>query len=287
MEKGQSGISMRRIAIIVLMGGVLCVAVYFAAAYWNRETKPTAKGHLKAGGTSTVALILDKSWRSAYRMHKDVEVDYETTGSAKGVDGMIDGKFPLAFTQAPLTDEQKKKAKDKGGELVQVPVVIYSVVPLYNLPKLKTKQPLQFSGEVLAEIFLGKIKKWNDPALKELNKEVDLPDAEIIVVHREGPAGTTFLFTDYLAGVSSAWKDKVGKASSEVKWPVGVGKTTSSDLVGYVKETAGAIGYVELDYAYPSGAPLRRRAEQGQDGLHQGRGRQDDGCRRKGTQDPR
>ncbi len=291
MDKGLNGISVRRIAIIVLLGGALCALVYSAPAFMTREKKPVPGTLLNTGGTSTAELIMENGWQTAYRMQKrlagqkDIEVEYQSTGSTEGLNGLIDGKFAIAFTHAPLTDEQKKKAKDKGGELVQVPVVFCSVVPIYKLGALKKVRDasnlasavgqagglpglwpagwvaetmvetprLKFSAEVLADIFLGKIKRWNDPALQKLNEGVMLPDTEITVVHREDSSGTTFLFTDYLAGGSSAWKEKHGSAHAKVDWGVGVGKNRSFELVRHVKETEGAIGYVDLVYAAFSG----------------------------------
>jgi len=241
---------MRRILVIVLIGAALGLGVYFSPAFVSPEKKPTPPVHLQTGGTSTAALIIENGWRAAYRMQKGIEVDYESTGSTKGIEQMIEGTYPIAFTHSPITDAQKKKAKDKNGDLVQMPVVLCSVVPIYNIKGLKNKPPINFTGEVLAKIFLGTITRWNDPELKKINEGVDLPDTKITVVHRKDSSGTTFLFTDYLAGVSPEWDKKVGKGS-EVKWPVGgEGENRTFDLVRQVKRTEGAIGYADLVYAF-------------------------------------
>ncbi len=245
-----SGTSMSRILVIVVVGAILGVGVYFAPKLMTKETKPPAlpfHDTLAVGGTSTADLIIENGWRTAYKMQNKIQIDYKSDGSTKGVAQMIKGTYPIAFTHAPLTEAQKKEAKDKG-ELVQVPAVLCSVVPIYNVEELKKKPPLKFTGEVLAKIFLGKIKKWNDPELKKINEGVALPDTKITVVHREDSSGTTSLFTDYLATVSPEWKEKVGKGS-KVEWPVGEAEKRSENLVKRVQKTEGAIGYVDLVYA--------------------------------------
>jgi phosphate transport system substrate-binding protein len=238
-----------RISLILLVGVGLCFLVYYAPAFLVREERTPEALRLKTGGTSVADIIIENRWRNAYRKAKGIEIDYESTGSTNGIRQMIDGKYAVAFTHAPMTEEQRKEAQGKGGAVVQVPVVLCAVVPVYNLPTLKDKAPVKFTGEVLADIFLGKIDRWNDPALKKLNDGVDLPDTKITVVHREDSSGTTLLFTDYLSGVSPAWREQLGGAASEVKWPVGVGQPRNQNVKGYVQRTDGAIGYVDLLHA--------------------------------------
>lgn len=250
VEKGLNGISMHRILLLVGIGAALGLVVYCAPAFMVKEAPKVPAIHLHTGGTSTADLIIGNSWRTAYRMQKGIEVDYKSTGSTKGFDEMVNGDYPIVFVHAPITEEQKKKAQGKGGEIIQVPVVLCSVVPIYNLKELKKKPPLKFTGDVLADIFLGKITRWNHPDLKAINEGVDLPDTKITVVHREDSSGTTFLFTDYLAGTSPVWKEKMGNASSQVKWPVGVGMPRSFNVAHHVKVTEGAIGYADLVYSY-------------------------------------
>src|SRR5204863_4734628 len=132
-----------------------------------------------------------------------------------------------------------------GGEAVHVPLVLGAVVPTYNLEGVE--KPLRFTGPVLADIYLGNIKKWNDQALRQLNPGVDLPDKEIVVVHRSDGSGTTYIWVDYLAKVSPEWKKKVGVATS-VNWPAGVGMPGNEGVAGQVSRSAGSIGYVELTY---------------------------------------
>ena len=146
-------------------------------------------------------------------------------------------------SDGPMTPEQLQAAP---GKLLHLPTVLGAVVPVYNLPGVS--QELKFDGAVLANIFLGKITNWNDPAIAKANAGVNFPNQPIIVVHRSDGSGTTYIFTDYLSKVSNDWKSSVGKGTS-VKWPVGLGGKGNEGVAGQVKQTPGAIGYVELAYA--------------------------------------
>jgi phosphate transport system substrate-binding protein len=236
------------LTVLLLVGGGLAALIYYSPAFFAGEGKPSS-AQLKTGGTSVVSLMFDNGWRREYSKAKGVEIDYESTGSTKGIDGMIERRYAIAFTHAPLSDEQRKKAQDEGGEVLQIPISLCAVVPLYNLPQLKDKPPLKFTGAVLADIFLGKITRWNDPALARLNDGVTLPDTDIVVVHREDSSGTTLIFTGYLHETSEAWRQAVGRPANELKWPVGVGKARSHGVALHVRLTEGAIGYVDLAYA--------------------------------------
>jgi phosphate transport system substrate-binding protein len=209
--------------------------------------------------------MIENRWRNAYRKEKGVEIDYVSLGSTAGITRMIDKDLAIAFTHAAIAAEQKAKAASKGGEVLQIPIVLCAAVPIYNLKELHGNAPLQFTGDVLADIFLGKIAKWNDPALKKLNADVDLPDKKIIVVHREDSSGTTFIFSDYLAGASDAWREKIGPGSSEIKWPVGEGKPRNPGVAYYVMDTDGAIGYVDLVFALLPDVQFQHGAVQNKD----------------------
>jgi phosphate transport system substrate-binding protein len=234
---------------MVAVGAALALLIYSSPAFFNTEDRSPPLPRLKTGGTSSVFLLMDNGWRTAYGREKGVEVDYHSTGSTKGVAEMVSGESAIAFTHAPVTDTEKQQAREKGGEIVQVPVVLCAAVPIYNLKGLQDRPPLKFTGEVLADIYLGKVQKWDDPALKALNEGVDLPDTPITVVHREDSSGTTLIFTDFLHGASEAWRQKVGPASSEVKWPAGVGMPRNHGVANHVYVTEGAIGYVDLAQA--------------------------------------
>jgi phosphate ABC transporter phosphate-binding protein len=245
---GRGDFPMRRIVIIMLCGVVLSLLVYFGPTFFAKYNQDELTGRVDVGGTSVVFYMVDK-WDSAYRKEKKIKINYASTGSTTGITRMIDNKYAIAFTHAPISDEQRQMALKKGGEVLHFPVVLCAVVPFYNLKELKDKPPLHFDGEVLGDIFLGKIDKWNDPALKKLNEGVELPDTPITVVHRQDSSGTTLIFTDYLQGASARWKKEMGEASSTVEWPVGEGMERNKGVAVHVSKTDGAIGYVDLLFA--------------------------------------
>jgi phosphate ABC transporter phosphate-binding protein len=171
---------------------------------------------------------------------------YESIGSSAGIQRMTEGIFDFACTDAPLNVKQIANAKAKSGEVLHIPLVMGAVVPVYNLDKEGLE--LTFSGSVLADIFAGRIKKWNEPALQELNPKVKLPDKEIMVVHRLEGSGTTYILTDYFSKVSPNWKKEIGTGTS-VTWPVGEGKSGNDGVVSKIKETPYSMGYLALGYA--------------------------------------
>jgi phosphate transport system substrate-binding protein len=197
------------------------------------------------GGGSSFVFPMMKKWASEYRKAKGVEIDYASTGSGNGVTQMIEKHNDFGCTDAPMNKEQLSKAAQEGGDVVHIPLVMGGVVPIYNLPEVGT---LKFTGPILADIFLGKIKKWNDPALAKLNEGVNLPDLGITVAHRSDASGTSYIFTDYLSNISDEWKEQVGTSTSP-KWPVGVGGEKNPGVAAIVSDTKGALGYVELIYA--------------------------------------
>jgi phosphate ABC transporter phosphate-binding protein len=254
MDNGRGRFSTRRLSIIVLLGAALCLLAYlsppFLIRYFVKADVAPPLPHLQTGGTSVVAFLLDNRWKHELRKKIGLEVDYESTGSTKGVNNMIAKEFAVGFTHARMTDEQRQAARTAGGEIVHIPVVICAVVPLYNVKELMNKPPVKFSGEALADIFMGKIDKWNDSALKKLNPDLPLPDTKITVVHREDSSGTTYIFADYLHGASATWRKKVGPASNLVKWPTGTGAMRNHGVADLVYRTEGAIGYTDLLYSH-------------------------------------
>jgi phosphate transport system substrate-binding protein len=190
-----------------------------------------------------------KKWAGAYLKAEGVQIDYTSSGSSDGISKMIDKKNDFGCTDAPLNEEQTARAAAEGGAVVHIPLVMGAVVPLYNLPGVE--QTLKFTGPVLADIFMGKIKKWNDPALAKINPGVNLPDLEIVTAHRGDGSGTTFIFTDYLCKVSAEWAKGPGNGQ-QIKWPPaanGQGAQKNDGVAGFVSRTKGALGYVELIYA--------------------------------------
>jgi phosphate transport system substrate-binding protein len=243
-----------RLVLILLVGAVLALLVYYSPALFIKPEAAAASEHLSTGGTSVAHIIMENRWKTAYRKDKAVEVDYESVGTTQGLKSLIDKKYAICFTHAPMTSEQRQQAREKGGEVLQIPVLLCAVVPVYNLKELNDKDPLKLSGEALADIFLGKITRWNDPVLQKLNPGVNLPDTQITVVHRSDSSGTTLIFTEYLADVSPAWKKQLG-SGSEVKWPVGEGKPRNTGVADFVTQTEGAIGYVDMVHAVAEDLP--------------------------------
>jgi phosphate ABC transporter phosphate-binding protein len=203
------------------------------------------KPRLNGAGSTFVYPMMSK-WAAEYDKAKKVEVNYQSIGSGGGIQQMTANTADFGCTDGPMNEEQLKKAKETGGEVIHVPLVMGAVVPAYNLAEVK--ETLTLSGPVLADIYLGKIKKWNDKAIQALNAGVALPDKDIGVVHRSDGSGTTYVWVDYLAKVSEEWSKKVGVATS-VSWPAGEGAKGNEGVSGRVKATPGAIGYIELTYA--------------------------------------
>jgi phosphate transport system substrate-binding protein len=209
----------------------------------NRSSNSASSsgGRLEGAGSSFVKPIMSK-WVDDYRRAVGVEVNYTSAGSGAGIQQMTNKVVNFGCTDAPMDADQLQAAEQEGGAVVHIPLVVGGAVPAYNLPGVD--QPLHFTGQLLADIFLGKVKKWNEPALQELNKDAKLPDLPILVVTRSDPSGTNYIWTDYLSKASKDWKLGV---SVKVDWPVGETAKGSEGMAGKLK-TPGAIGYVELLY---------------------------------------
>lgn len=203
------------------------------------------KETLNIGGATFIYPMMDK-WSFEYQKAKGVKVNYQSIGSGSGIQQMIAQTLDFGCSDGPMTDKQIEEAQAKGGDVVHVPLAMGAVVPAYNLKDVE--KPLNFSGQVLADIYLGKITNWNDEALQKLNEGVKLPDKKIAVCHRSDGSGTTYIFVDYLAKVSPEWKEKVG-VSTSVKFPAGVGAKGNEGVAQYTGQNDGAIGYIELIYA--------------------------------------
>lgn len=208
---------------------------------------PGAADKLSGAGSTFVAPIMSV-WTKDYASTGKVEVAYQSIGSGGGVKQISEGTVDFGASDTPMKDEELAKAK--GGEILHIPLTLGAVVPAYNVKGLSSG--LKFDGETLGKIFAGKITKWNDPAIKELNSGVDLPDEPIAVAHRSDGSGTTAVWTDYLTKESPTWKSTLGEGKSagkEVAWPVGIGGKGNEGVSGVVNQTEGSIGYVELAYA--------------------------------------
>ncbi len=206
----------------------------------------SAQTNLTGAGATFPAPIYQK-WFSQYQGIGNVQINYQPNGSGGGIKGVTDGTVDFGASDMPMTDEQLKTYKNKNGAAVLLfPTVLGAAVPTYNLPGIT--QELNFTPQVLAGIFLGTIKTWNDGQIAKANPGVKLPDNKIVVVHRSDGSGTTFCWTDYLSKVSPEWKSKVGKNTS-VDWPMGLGAKGNDGVAGVIKQQKGAFGYVELIYA--------------------------------------
>lgn len=220
---------------LVLAGGLGC----------DKDNGSTPGGTVSlTGAGATFPDPLYQKWAADYfRVHPSVRINYQGIGSGGGIKQIIEKTVDFGASDGPMTDEQMKKAP---GELLHVPMTMGAVVPLYNLGGVD--KPLVFSGPVLADLFLGKISKWDDPRLAALNPGLSLPDRPVTIVHRSDGSGTTYIWTDYLSKVSSEWASGPGK-STTVNWPVGRGAKGNDGVAGDVKQNEGSLGYVELVYA--------------------------------------
>src|SRR5215467_4394157 len=196
------------------------------------------------GAGATFPNPIYSKWFSEYnKLHPDVEINYQSIGSGGGIRQLTNETVFFGASDGPMTNEQLSAAP---GKILHLPTVLGGVVPIYNIPGVDVE--LKFTGKALADIILGRINKWNDPAIAGPNPGVKLPGTDITVVHRSDGSGTTYIFVDYLSKVSPEFRQKVGVATS-VNWPAGLGGKGSEGVSGLVKQTPGAIGYVELIYA--------------------------------------
>jgi len=219
---------------------VAIAAALFASAC-SRGGETTV---LLNGAGATFPNIIYQRWITDYNAaHAGVELNYQSIGSGGGVRQFTDGTVDFGGSDAPMTDEEIAKV---GGNVLHIPTVLGAVVPTYNLEGITGT--VRFTPDALAAIFLGTIKRWDDIRLRSINPGLDLPDADIVVVHRSDGSGTSYIWTEYLSTVSPEWASKVGKGKS-VNWPVGIGGKGNEGVSAAVQQTPGAIGYVELGYA--------------------------------------
>jgi phosphate transport system substrate-binding protein len=194
------------------------------------------------GAGATFPYPLYSKMFDVYSKENNMKVNYQSVGSGAGIQQLTNTTVDFGASDAFMTDDELNKAP---GKVVEIPTCLGAVTVVYNLPN---NQEVKLTPEVLADIFLGRIKKWNHENIKSINPGVNFPDLDIAVVHRSDGSGTTFVFTDYLTKVSNEWKEIAGTGKS-VKWPIGLGAKGNEGVGGLVKQTPGAIGYVELIYA--------------------------------------
>jgi phosphate transport system substrate-binding protein len=203
------------------------------------------------GAGATFPYPIYSKWFSDYAAATGVKINYQSIGSGGGIRQLSEGTVDFGASDSPMSDDELSKAK--GGPILHFPTVLGADVITYNLPGVTTA--LKFTPAAIADIFSGRIKKWNDTRIASLNAGVKLPAQDILVVHRSDGSGTTYIFTDYLSTAVPSWKSSVGKGK-EVKWPVGLGAKGNEGVSGQVKQTPGAIGYVELAYAKQNNLPI-------------------------------
>jgi len=216
----------------------------------GRSVSSGAAGANLTGAGATFPNPIYTKWFDAYQKETGVRINYQSIGSGGGIRQYTAGTIDFGASDAPMTDEQVKAVN---GNVLHIPTVLGAVVATYNLPGVG-KTALRLDGATLADIFLGRISTWKDRRITSLNPGVNLPEQDIIVVHRSDGSGTTFIFTDYLSRISGQWKAQVGRATS-VQWPTGLGGKGNEGVTQLVKQTEGAIGYVELIYAISNDLP--------------------------------
>ena len=202
------------------------------------------------GAGATFPNIIYQDWIINYnRAHSDVQLNYQSIGSGGGIRQFSDGTVDFGGSDAPMSDSAIAAVQ---GNVLHIPTVLGAVVITYNLPEVK--EPLRFTPDVLADIFLGTVTKWDDARITSVNPGVKLPAQDILVAHRSDGSGTSYISTDYLSKVSQEWREKVGKGTS-VNWPVGLGGKGNEGVSATVSQTPGAIGYIELGYATANKLP--------------------------------
>jgi len=227
--------SIRRFLVIALL------AVLAAAPAWAQN--------INAAGATFPYPIYSKWFDEYHKAHPTVQINYQSIGSGGGIRQLLDKTVDFGASDGPMTDDQLKQA---GFKILHFPTVLGAAVPSYNLPGVTAE--LKFTPEALAGIYLGKVTKWNDPAIAGSNPGVKLPAEDIVLLHRSDGSGTTYIWTDYLSKVSPDWKSKVGTNTS-VNWPVGLGGKGNEGVAGLLKQTPNSIGYVELIYAIQNNLP--------------------------------
>jgi phosphate transport system substrate-binding protein len=209
------------------------------------------------GAGATFPFPMYSKWFDEYhKKNAGIQINYQSIGSGGGIKQVTEGTVDFGASDGPMNDDQLKAFKDKHGfGILHFPTVLGADIPTYNIPGVSSE--LNFTPDAIAGIFLGKITKWNDPAIAGVNKGVNLPANDIVVVHRSDGSGTTYIWTDYLSKVSEDWKNKVGKGAS-INWPVGLGGKGNEGVAGLIKQTPNSFGYIELIYAIQNNMPYGR-----------------------------
>jgi phosphate transport system substrate-binding protein len=225
---------MKKTSLLVSILLILAVAV---------AAQPAGTILLNAAGATFPYPIYSKWFDVYHQKDPNVQINYQSIGSGGGIRQLLAGTVDFGASDGPMTDDQLKEAKFK---ILHFPTVLGAVIPIYNISGVSGE--LNFTQKALSGVYLGTITKWNDPEIAKANSGVNLPAADIVVVHRADGSGTSYIFTDFLSKASDDWKNKVGKGTS-VQWPVGLGGKGNEGVAGLVKQTPNSVGYVELIYA--------------------------------------
>ncbi len=239
----------------VLLGVLLGVSLGACASDTPRGSDSTAVASAGVrvdltGAGATFPYPLYSRWFNDYAQRTNVRINYQSIGSGAGIRQVLEGTVDFGATDVPMTDAELAQARTP---IVHIPTVLGAVAVTYNLPELK--RPLRLSGEVLADIFLGRLTRWNDERIAALNPSVPLPNSDILVVHRADGSGTSYIFSDYLTVVSPSWAAGPGRGK-DVRWPTGIGGRGNEGVAGQVKQMIGAIGYLEVVYARQNHLPV-------------------------------
>jgi phosphate transport system substrate-binding protein len=242
---------MRRfLSLIAAAAGLACGGGDRSAADSGVASTRSGGVDLTGAGATFPYPLYDK-WFDEYGAATGVQINYQSIGSGGGIQQLSAGTVDFGATDGPMTDDEMARAT--GGPILHFPSVLGGVVVGYHLPDVS--QQLRFTPELIADIFLGKVTRWNDPKVAAANPGVSLPATDLIPVHRSDGSGTTYVFTDYLTAVSPAWAQGPGRGK-QVAWPVGLGGKGNEQVAGTVKQTPGAIGYMELAYARQNAIPI-------------------------------
>jgi phosphate transport system substrate-binding protein len=226
------------------------VALVAIASLLSITVHAADKTLINGAGATFPAPIYTKWFQDYNKVHPSVEINYQAIGSGGGIKQLTEKTVDFGASDAPMTDAELAKV---GGPVLHIPTVLGAVVITYNLPSVN--KAIKLDGETVAELFEGKITKWNDPKIVALNKGITFPDTAVVPIYRADSSGTTAVFTEYLGKVSASWQKDVGVGKT-VKWPTGVGGKGNEGVTGQVKNTPGAVGYVELTYATAEKLPM-------------------------------
>jgi len=230
------------VGYVMLMQPAQQTSTTATSTHPTTTTTPTKEISLSGAGATFPYPLLSTMVVEYNKIRPDVKISYQSIGSGGGIRQHTEKTVDFGASDAPLNEKQREAAPNT----LHIPITIGSVVVAYNIPGIP--KGLRLTGEVLADIFLGKITKWNDPAIQDLNPDLSLPNKDILVVHRSDGSGTTFVFTGYLCSVSEEWKTKVGQGTA-VQWPTGLGAAGNEGVAAVIRGTEYTIGYVELAYA--------------------------------------